>query len=131
MGSGRWTCFWENLPRMPLSTLLYSTSWLPGKDGFTVAAVAGRQAVSVLMLTARGRPEDVLGFCPGATTIFPNPSNSPSFWPFAGTAAAPEWMQQSLPPNVPAGGPWSEAFSFHGRTIDFGKLELREGDTIS
>ena len=35
---------------------------LPGKDGFTVAAElrAAKQFVPVLMLTARGRPEDVL-----------------------------------------------------------------------
>ena len=42
---------------------------LPGKDGFTVAAElrAAKQFVPVLMLTARGRPEDVLkGFASGA-----------------------------------------------------------------
>jgi DNA-binding response OmpR family regulator len=42
---------------------------LPGKDGFTVASElrAARVFVPVLMLTARGRPDDVLkGFASGA-----------------------------------------------------------------
>src|ERR1043166_1925020 len=49
---------------------------LPGKDGFTVAAEL-REAgyfVPVLMLTARGRPEDVLrGFESGADDYLPKP----------------------------------------------------------
>ena len=42
---------------------------LPGKDGFSVVSElrAARNYVPVLMLTARGRPEDVLkGFASGA-----------------------------------------------------------------
>jgi len=49
---------------------------LPGKDGFTVAAeLRGSQNyVPVLMLTARGRPEDVLkGFAAGADDYLPKP----------------------------------------------------------
>ena len=49
---------------------------LPGKDGFTVASEL-REAghfVPVLMLTARGRPEDVLrGFESGADDYLPKP----------------------------------------------------------
>jgi len=39
---------------------------LPGKNGFEVASElrAARNFVPVLMLTARGRPEDVLKGCP-------------------------------------------------------------------
>src|SRR5678810_717101 len=47
---------------------------LPGKDGFTVAAElrAAQQFVPVLMLTARGRPDDVLkGFEAGADDYLP------------------------------------------------------------
>ena len=51
---------------------------LPGKDGFTVAHEL-RQAnnyVPVLMLTARGRPEDVLkGFESGADDYLAKPFN--------------------------------------------------------
>src|SRR5256885_1029214 len=42
---------------------------LPGKDGFTIAAElrASKNFVPILMLTARGHPEDVLkGFASGA-----------------------------------------------------------------
>src|SRR5437899_5190126 len=49
---------------------------LPGKDGFTVAAElrAAGYFVPVLMLTARGRPEDVLrGFESGADDYLPKP----------------------------------------------------------
>ncbi len=49
---------------------------LPGKDGFTVAAElrAAGHFVPVLMLTARGRPEDVLrGFESGADDYLPKP----------------------------------------------------------
>jgi DNA-binding response OmpR family regulator len=48
---------------------------LPGKDGFAVASelrLAG-QFVPILMLTARGRPEDVLkGFEAGADDYLPS-----------------------------------------------------------
>src|ERR1700751_2709316 len=51
---------------------------LPGKDGFAVASElrAAKQFVPVLMLTARGRPEDVLkGFASGADDYLPKPFN--------------------------------------------------------
>ena len=50
---------------------------LPGKDGFTVVTElrAAKQFVPVLMLTARGRPEDVLkGFAAGADDYLPKPT---------------------------------------------------------
>ena len=49
---------------------------LPGKDGFSVVSElrAARNYVPVLMLTARGRPEDVLkGFAAGADDYLPKP----------------------------------------------------------
>src|SRR5688572_30095780 len=49
---------------------------LPGKDGFTVASElrASGKVVPVLMLTARGRPDDVLrGFESGADDYLPKP----------------------------------------------------------
>ena len=49
---------------------------LPGKDGFHVVAElrAARNYVPVLMLTARGRPEDVLqGFASGADDYLAKP----------------------------------------------------------
>jgi CheY-like chemotaxis protein len=56
--------------------LLVLDVMLPGKDGFTVASEL-RQAnhfIPLLMLTARGRPEDVLrGFAAGADDYLPKP----------------------------------------------------------
>src|ERR1700744_1045904 len=49
---------------------------LPGKDGFAVAHELREQQnyVPILMLTARGRPEDVLqGFTAGADDYLPKP----------------------------------------------------------
>src|ERR1700692_2626239 len=49
---------------------------LPGKDGFTVVSElrAARNYVPVLMLTARGSPEDVLkGFAVGGGAHLPQP----------------------------------------------------------
>src|SRR5690348_14778078 len=100
---------------------------LPGKDGFTVAAElrAAKQYVPVLMLTARGRPEDVLkGFASGADDYLPKPFELPILLArLQGLLRRREWMQQSLASNAaPAAGAREyESVSFDGRTIDFGK----------
>jgi DNA-binding response OmpR family regulator len=110
---------------------------LPGKDGFTVASElrAARNFVPVLMLTARGRPEDVLkGFASGADDYLPKPFELAILLArLQGLLRRSEWMKASVA-SAPAkknGGPEYEVFSFHGRTIDFGKLELRvKGNVI-
>ena len=107
---------------------------LPGKDGFAVAAElrAAKQFVPVLMLTARGRPEDVLkGFASGADDYLPKPFELPILLArLQGLLRRREWMQQT-PAAKAATAAEYEVFSFHGRTIDFGKLELRvNGNTI-
>jgi DNA-binding response OmpR family regulator len=104
---------------------------LPGKDGFAVAAElrAAKQFVPVLMLTARGRPEDVLrGFASGADDYLPKPFELPILLArLQGLLRRREWMRQT-PVPAPAGGSTEyEVFSFNGRTIDFGKLQLRVG----
>src|SRR5258708_32988465 len=51
---------------------------LPGKDGFAVASElrAAQNFIPILLLTARGRPEDVLqGFESGADDYLPKPYN--------------------------------------------------------
>lgn len=109
---------------------------LPGKDGFTVAAElrAAKQFVPVLMLTARGRPEDVLqGFASGADDYLPKPFELPILLArLQGLLRRREWMQQSQASHAisAAGSAEYEAFSFHGRTIDFGKLELRVNGNV-
>jgi DNA-binding response OmpR family regulator len=110
---------------------------LPGKDGFAVAAElrAAQQFVPVLMLTARGRPEDVLkGFASGADDYLPKPFELAILLArLQGLLRRRDWMRQShtakAQPAMDAAE--YEAFSFNGRTIDFGKLELRvNGNTI-
>jgi DNA-binding response OmpR family regulator len=95
---------------------------LPGKDGFEVATElrAAKNFVPVLMLTARGRPEDVLkGFASGADDYLPKPFELPILLArLQGLMRRREWLGVSYAPPA-------DAFSFHGRTIDFGKLELR------
>ena len=108
---------------------------LPGKDGFTVAAElrAAKQYVPVLMLTARGRPEDVLkGFASGADDYLPKPFELPILLArLQGLLRRRDWMQQSPAAKAASRAVEYETFSFHGRTIDFGKLELRvNGNTI-
>lgn len=58
--------------------LLVLDVMLPGKDGFAVARALRRahQFIPLLMITARGRPEDVLkGFEAGADDYLPKPFN--------------------------------------------------------
>jgi DNA-binding response OmpR family regulator len=96
---------------------------LPGKDGFAVATElrAAKNFVPVLMLTARGRPEDVLkGFASGADDYLPKPFELPILLArLQGLLRRREWMGVSHHPPV------ADAFSFDGRTLDFAKLELR------
>lgn len=115
---------------------------LPGKDGFAVVSElrAARNYVPVLVLTARGRPEDVLeGFASGADDYLPKPFELPILLArLQGLLRRRDWMRESQPPTPSSATQASsgsiaeyDIFSFHGRTIDFGKLELRvNGNTI-
>jgi DNA-binding response OmpR family regulator len=104
---------------------------LPGKNGFAVASElrAAKQFVPVLMLTARSRPEDVLkGFASGADDYLPKPFELPILLArLQGLLRRRYWMRQSPAANATPATEY-EAFSFDGRTIDFGKLELRVND---
>ncbi|HXZ11079.1 MAG TPA: response regulator transcription factor [Candidatus Sulfotelmatobacter sp.] len=117
---------------------------LPGIDGFAVASALrkARNFVPVLMLTARGRPEDVLkGFAAGADDYLPKPFELPIFlarlqgllrrseWLRAGQAHAKSESAATKKAGEDGGAADSGVFSFNGRTIDFGALELRTGGT--
>ncbi|HTS36301.1 MAG TPA: response regulator transcription factor [Candidatus Solibacter sp.] len=114
---------------------------LPGKDGFSVVAElrAARNYVPVLMLTARGRPEDVLkGFASGADDYLAKPFDlSILLARLQGLLRRSEWMrgQASRPESQAQTGDSAAAdfgtFSFAGKTIDFGGLELRSGGTTT
>jgi two-component system alkaline phosphatase synthesis response regulator PhoP len=125
---------------------------LPGKDGFSVVAElrAARNYVPVLMLTARSRPEDVLkGFAAGADDYLPKPFDLSillarlqgllrrSKWTRADQASdavSNASSQASLNSSQAASDPRSVSdfgtFSFDGRTIDFGTLELRTAENV-
>jgi DNA-binding response OmpR family regulator len=115
---------------------------LPGMDGFALASELRKahNYVPVLMLTARGRPEDVLnGFAAGADDYLPKPFELPIFLArLQGLLRRSAWLTSSHPappaplPGAAKGAPESAApddesdtFSFDGRTIDFANLELR------
>ena len=91
---------------------------LPGKDGFTVVSElrAGKQFVPVLMLTARGRPEDVLkGFAAGADDYLPKPTELAILLArIGGLLRRTAWLR-----------PTHDRYTFAGKTIDFDSLELR------
>jgi DNA-binding response OmpR family regulator len=114
---------------------------LPGKDGFSVVSElrAAKNYVPVLMLTARGRPEDVLkGFASGADDYLPKPFDlSILLARLQGLLRRSQWIRggqasslAGLPSNGGNVGDFGR-FSFGGKTIDFGSLELRSrGSTI-
>jgi DNA-binding response OmpR family regulator len=98
---------------------------LPGKSGFDVATElrAAGQYVPILMLTARGRPEDVLrGFEAGADDYLPKPFElSILLARVRGLLRRRRWNEQDVPPPDTAG----DLYAFAGRTLDFGAMEIR------
>jgi DNA-binding response OmpR family regulator len=94
---------------------------LPGKDGFSVVTELreAKQFVPVLMLTARGRPEDVLkGFAAGADDYLPKPTELAILLArVGGLLRRSEWLRRA-----------QDHYAFAGKTIDFDTLELRVGD---
>jgi DNA-binding response OmpR family regulator len=103
---------------------------LPGVDGFGVVAELrkARRFVPVLMLTARGRSEDVLkGFGAGADDYLAKPFELPILlMRVHGLLRRREWFreQQTAPTTPPVPG----QFVFQDKSIDFEGLEVRVGD---
>ncbi len=116
---------------------------LPGKSGFDVAALLREKKnyVPILMLTARGRAEDVLqGFASGADDYLPKP------FELAILIARLEsllrrsvWMKdadsvgdgKTRPATLSEEKASGDTFTFGGKSIDFQELELRTlGNTI-
>ena len=102
---------------------------LPGMDGFAVASAmrAAQNYTPVLMLTARGRPEDVLeGFAAGADDYLPKPFElSILLARLNGLLRRSRWLR---PQEVEQEPPTLDEYTFAGKTIDFGLLELRAAD---
>src|SRR5579872_3651784 len=99
---------------------------LPGISGFDVAKSLRdeKNYVPVLMLTARGQPEDVLqGFAAGADDYLPKPFELPIFLArLQGLLRRSQWMRDSGATaaqendSVVANG---DVYTFDGKTIDF------------
>jgi DNA-binding response OmpR family regulator len=113
--------------------LLVLDVMLPGKDGFTVAQEL-RQAqnfIPLLMLTARGRPEDVLkGFECGADDYLPKPFNLDILIARIGSLLRRKQWTQSLPPSGTNPAQQEDVFHFDGKAVDFQKLQLLSGDQV-
>ena len=100
---------------------------LPGIDGFGVVAELRRKQrfVPVLMLTARGRSEDVLrGFDAGADDYLAKPFELPILISrVRGLLRRKEWFQQAAAVRSEV----AEQYAFRDRTIDFEQMEVRIG----
>ncbi len=108
---------------------------LPGIDGFAVTAELRQrgQYVPVLILTARGRSEDVLsGFGAGADDYLTKPFELPIFMSrVRGLLRRHEWFRlqaASARPDPASTPPPSHEYAFRGKVIDFEQLEVRVGD---
>ena len=97
---------------------------LPGKDGFAVISELRRAGhfVPTIILTARGRPEDVLeGFAAGADDYLPKPFELAILIArIRGLLRRREWLRASAAPPEP-----KDSFVFGGKSIHFDLLELR------
>jgi DNA-binding response OmpR family regulator len=95
---------------------------LPTLDGFEVAQAMRMRGdyTPVLMLTARGRPEDVLqGFEAGADDYLPKPFDLAIFLArLNGLLRRSQWQQYRK----------SDVIEINGRTIDMNNLELKHGE---
>jgi DNA-binding response OmpR family regulator len=100
---------------------------LPGCDGFSVVEQLRERddRTPVLMLTARGRPDDVLrGFAAGADDYLPKPFDlSILLARLHGLLRRWAWQRRKLDAAETAG--MEAPYLFAGRTIDFAALELR------
>ena len=117
---------------------------LPGKDGFAVAAELrkARHFIPLLMLTARGRPEDVLkGFASGADDYLPKPFDLAILLArIRGLLRRRDWGQTLLtdpPAKARVAEPQDaealrefDVYTFAGKEVDFGTLELRANGKI-
>jgi DNA-binding response OmpR family regulator len=106
---------------------------LPGIDGFELASSLRQkgQFVPILMLTARGRPEDVLrGFEAGADDYLPKPFELTVLLArIHALLRRREWLRNDRSTAVDAGSDGTpNVFGFGNRIIDFAALELRSGE---
>ena len=102
---------------------------MPGKSGFEVASEmrASGDHTPILMLTALGRPEDVLqGFSSGADDYLAKPFDLKVLIARVnGLLRRRQWLQTETKEPVA-----TRTLAVNGRTIDLDNLELKNGDDI-
>ena len=109
---------------------------LPGLNGFEVASRlrSDRNYVPVLMLTARGRADDVVkGFEAGADDYLPKPFELDRAHRANRRIAQAPWLGPNEYPRLrrSADPAAADRYTFSGREIDFAALELRrDGKTL-
>ncbi len=106
---------------------------LPGVDGFAVvrAMRAAENYTPVLMLTARGRPEDVLeGFAAGTDDYLAKPFElSILLARLKSLLRRTQWLRPQMAEVSTASATASaDVYTFSGKTVDFALLELRTAD---
>jgi DNA-binding response OmpR family regulator len=122
-------------PELPAAVLL--DIMLPGRDGFSIVSALREAGIytPVLMLTARGRTEDIVeGFAAGADDYVPKPFDLDVLlarltsllrrihWQRATPAA------DTAPTEAPASSP--DEYILGDRTINFEALEIRTPDKL-
>jgi two-component system, OmpR family, alkaline phosphatase synthesis response regulator PhoP len=104
---------------------------LPGRDGFAVASAlrTAGQFVPILMLTARGRPEDVLrGFEAGADDYLPKPFELAILIArINGLLRRRRWNESQTGGTAVA--TTRDTYTFAGRTLDFTAMEVQTRGT--
>jgi DNA-binding response OmpR family regulator len=117
-----------NTPEPPAAVLL--DVMLPGRDGFSIVRALrdARRFVPVLLLTARGRTEDILeGFSAGADDYLAKPFDlNVLLARLAGLLRRVHWSAAGEAPPEPPGQPQPQSvFTLGDRTIDLEALEIR------
>ena len=106
---------------------------LPGIDGFEVARQlrAAKNYIPILMLTARGRPEDVLkGFESGTDDYLPKPFELSIFIARMNGLLRRSAWSGNAGNGVETRAAQTDVTNVNGRAIDFANLEIRTGESI-
>jgi DNA-binding response OmpR family regulator len=115
----------------PAFDLVVLDVMLPVKDGFTVVSEmrGAGQFVPTLMLTARGRPEDVLeGFAAGADDYLPKPFElSILIARIRGLLRRKQWLRSTAPA---AKSDAKESYKFGEKSVHFNLLEVHAAGKV-
>jgi DNA-binding response OmpR family regulator len=109
---------------------------LPGRDGFSIVSALRKEGryTPVLLLTARGRTEDIVeGFAAGADDYLPKPFDlSVLFARLTALLRRMHWQSpiptEAIDTSAPGDQTTSPTYTLSGHTIDLDALEIRAED---